>query len=110
LEEDTGMIECVGSYEKAVGEEEFGLPDLTWALRLELAAEEEAAGFYEAQAAAIADPATATALWGLAREKRRHVQESMRLVGQLVGSAEQPAVERITLAQAAWSQAVEAAT
>ncbi len=63
--------------------------ELTRALRLSLAAEEEAIHLYEALADATDNPLAATVLQDIANEERVHVGEFQRLINILIKDEEQ---------------------
>ncbi len=76
-----------------VPDRKFTIPELVRALRLDVAAEEEAAALYEAHADATDDPIARKVLLDVANEERVHVGEFTRLIDILTNGEEQAWIE-----------------
>jgi rubrerythrin len=77
------MADFVNPYSQMNPERKFTRTELIRALRLDIAAEEEAASLYEAHAEMTDDPKVKKVLLDVAKEERVHVGEFQQLVNDL---------------------------
>ena len=82
------MPEFMNPFSGKVPDRKFTLGELTRALRMSLAAEEEAVHLYEAQADATDHPLAKSVLRDIANEERVHAGEFQRLLSILLEDEE----------------------
>jgi hypothetical protein len=81
--------EFVNPFSQAVPGRTLSKEELIRAIRLDIAAEQEATSLYMAHAEAVDDPLAKQVLTDIANEEREHIGEFMRLLSILTGDEDQ---------------------